>query len=75
MVVLRTLSRPASSCCHPPGELTKQESAVEVAALRTIVQLMTGEQEFVDPVPPPPPLTAAACKTDDDAAPLGAKAF
>jgi len=58
-------------CCHPPGELTKQESAVEVAALRTIVQFMTGEQEFVDPVPPPPPVNAAACKTDDDAAPLG----
>lgn len=47
-------------CCHPPGELSKQEAAAEVAAIRTLVQFMTGEQEFSDPPPPPGPAVEQA---------------
>jgi hypothetical protein len=48
-------------CCHPPGDLSKQEIAAEAAALRTLVQFMTGEEEFVEP--PPPPLRPGDAKS------------
>jgi hypothetical protein len=35
-------------CCHPAGELTKHEEAVERIALRTLVEFMTGECEFAE---------------------------
>ncbi|MBL9147218.1 MAG: hypothetical protein JNM94_00850 [Phycisphaerae bacterium] len=38
-------------CCHPAGELTKHEEAVERIALRTLVEFMTGECEFADDSP------------------------
>ncbi len=59
-------------CCHPPGDLNKQELAAEVAALRTLVQFMTGEQEFVEPMPPPAP--AAGASASDSSAPREARA-
>lgn len=61
-------------CCHPPGELSKQESATEVAALRTLVQFMTGEQEFADPVPPPPPPCRQEAVGSEGPAPREARA-
>jgi hypothetical protein len=47
-------------CCHPAGELTKQELAAEAAALRVFVQYVTGEHDFADPATPPPPAGAAS---------------
>ncbi len=60
-------------CCHPPGELTKQEHATEVVALRTLVQYLAGEQEFVEPMPPPPP-GSVANTSDGMPSPQGATA-
>lgn len=60
-------------CCHPPGELSKQEAATEVVALRTLVQFMTGEQEFVEPIPPPLPVAKEGSSTEE-LAPRGATA-
>ncbi|MBL9121707.1 MAG: hypothetical protein JNL80_17510 [Phycisphaerae bacterium] len=54
-------------CCHPAGELSKQEAAVEAAALRTLVQFMTGEHEFVDPMPPPAPAASGVSNAEEQA--------
>ena len=54
-------------CCHPAGELSKQEAAVAAAALRTLVQFMTGEHEFVDPMPPPAPANAGVSNAEEQA--------
>lgn len=62
-------------CCHPPGELTKQEAATQSAALRTLVQFMTGEEDFVEPLPPPAPIGAGKeANTGEPSAPREVRA-